>query len=193
MWERTVMPSPHLPHGNPLCGLTQLKFFFRLNPAPSQTLTLWKGLPICSHPITSYAQKPHGFAESQHHIMFLCSLSFTWQLITSCCAPSLMLLICRMLHALYYYVTPHVLSHQPELSSGGVGGVGRVTYLSLNSPKLLAEWLTQEMLNKCVTIDGFVVDFSPAHALCCCQKNLSQGLCSLHNSSRSFSSVCQHY
>lgn len=57
--------------------------------------------------------------------MFLCSVSFTWQLITSCCAPSLMLLICRALHALYYYVTPYVLSHQPELSSGGGGGCGQ--------------------------------------------------------------------
>lgn len=56
-------------------------------------------------------------------------------------------------------------------------------YLSLNPPKLLAEWRTQEMLNKYVMIDGLVVDFSPAHPLCCCQKNLSQGLFSLHNSS----------
>lgn len=45
----SVMPSPHLPHGNPLHGLTQLRLFFCPNPAPSQTLTLCKGLPICSH------------------------------------------------------------------------------------------------------------------------------------------------
>ena len=66
-------------------------------------------------------------------------------------------------------------------------------YVSLNPPKLLAEWLTQKRLNKCVMIDGLAVDFPPAHLLCCCQKNLSQGLFSLHNSSGSLDFVRQHY
>lgn len=48
-------------------------------------------------------------------------------------------------------------------------------YLSLNPLKLLVERLKQEMLNKRTMIDGLVVGFSLAHALFCCQKNLSQG------------------
>lgn len=115
----SVMPLPSLLCGNSLCGPTQLKFLFLHNPTSTQTFALWKGQRTCSH---SHVPKPYCFAESQHHTVFLCSLSFTWQLISSCCASSLMLLICRVLHALYYYVTPHVLSLQPELSSGEGGG-----------------------------------------------------------------------
>lgn len=51
-----------------------------------------------------------------------------------------MLLICRALHALYYYVTLHVLALQPELSSGGGGGggVGRGGFSVSESSKALS-------------------------------------------------------